>query len=247
MSKYNSQDGQTLVEVIVAIFVLTMALVAGLGLAIYANSRNLNNRNLIIATNLAREGIETARIARDTNWLAAEDPTPTGQNAPVDDLYTQAGGCSYGSGNSNRRPCYPEAFVLPYDLTARTDWRATLDLNNSNSPNLILRWQTTGGESMLMCLDPNTGLYSHSNSCTLSNFNFARQVTIANNTSSPFTSASSNPTSSSGHSPEKIITSTVVWRGKGCAAVTNASSITSVPGPCKIQIVERLSNWKDYR
>ncbi|MBX4187900.1 MAG: type II secretion system GspH family protein [Candidatus Doudnabacteria bacterium] len=238
MKRNKKQSGQTLVEVIVAIFILTMALVSGVGLAIYSNSRNLNNRNLIIATNLAREGIETARILRDSNWLAAEDETPTGQNANVDDLYTQNGGCTYSNGN---RPCYPEAFTLPADLTARNDWRVLFDINTQD---VTLDWRN-GSENMLLCLT--NGIYMHSASCTLSNFQFARQIVITNNTVAPYTTSSGTPNNTTGHSPEKIVTAIVVWNGKGCALITDGNDIRNVAGPCKIQMTERITNWKDYR
>ena len=63
-------DGQTLIETIVAIFVLTTGLAAGLGLAIYAFGASSEIVERITATGLAREGIEVIRSKRDSNWLA---------------------------------------------------------------------------------------------------------------------------------------------------------------------------------
>lgn len=64
------QNGQSLIETIVAIFVLTTGLTSGLSLAIYAFGASANIVEQITATGLAREGIETIRRFRDSNWLA---------------------------------------------------------------------------------------------------------------------------------------------------------------------------------
>lgn len=61
--------GQTLIETVVAIFLLTTGIIGGLGLAIFAIGASDVTLNQIIATNLAREGIEVVRNIRDTNWL----------------------------------------------------------------------------------------------------------------------------------------------------------------------------------
>lgn len=63
------QSGQTLIETIVAIFVLTSGLSAGLALAIFAFGSASDISERITATGLAREGIEGVRRLRDSNWL----------------------------------------------------------------------------------------------------------------------------------------------------------------------------------
>ncbi len=240
----HSQSGQTMIEVIIALFMLTMALVAGLGLAIYSNSRNVNNRNQLIATNLAREGIEGVRILRDTNWLAAEDPTPTGGtiNAGVDDLDPS---CNFGGGVF--LPCYPEAFGDPYDLQSsnnNNDYRLVMTGNGRN-PYLTLDTRN-GQETYLLCL-MGDGSYRHS-TCSAAQAQFARRVSITTgNTSAPFTNDHNNPSASNGHSPEKIVTSVVIWKGKGCVDFPSNVVPTTFNTPCKVTVVERLTNWKDYR
>jgi Tfp pilus assembly protein PilV len=66
------QSGQTLIETIAAIFILTMALTAGLGLTIYVLSHSKTTLDEIVATNLAREGIDVVKNMRDTNWLESD-------------------------------------------------------------------------------------------------------------------------------------------------------------------------------
>ena len=65
-----SSSGQTLIETIVAIFILTTGLASGLALAVYSFGASTDIAEQIVATGLAREGIEAARGKRDSNWIA---------------------------------------------------------------------------------------------------------------------------------------------------------------------------------
>src|SRR3989338_2611226 len=65
----NCQSGQTLIETVVAIFILASGLSAGLALAVFAFSSTSNNAERVVATSLAREGVEVIRRMRDSNWL----------------------------------------------------------------------------------------------------------------------------------------------------------------------------------
>lgn len=69
MEKINRQQGQTLVETMVAVFILVMGITAAAGLAIYSlNATSLVNKQ-VAAMGLAREGVEALKNMRDTNWL----------------------------------------------------------------------------------------------------------------------------------------------------------------------------------
>lgn len=71
MEKINRQQGQTLVETMVAVFILVMGITAAAGLAIYSlNATSLVNKQ-VAAMGLAREGVEALKNMRDTNWLQA--------------------------------------------------------------------------------------------------------------------------------------------------------------------------------
>jgi prepilin-type N-terminal cleavage/methylation domain-containing protein len=67
-----NEQGFTLIELMIALAVFTIGIVAALSLALanYNNSRD--NLDKIVASNLAREGIELIRNVRDSNWLRAE-------------------------------------------------------------------------------------------------------------------------------------------------------------------------------
>ena len=64
------ENGQTLIETIVAIFIMTTGLSSGLALAVYSFGASTEIAEQIVATGLAREGIEAARSFRDSNWMA---------------------------------------------------------------------------------------------------------------------------------------------------------------------------------
>src|SRR5690349_15867683 len=95
LTRQNSESGQTLIETLAAIFVLTMAIVAALSLAINILSTTNLNQNQIVATNLAREGVELIRMIRDTNWLS--------DDASGDNNYTLQNCSDVGS------LCYPKS------------------------------------------------------------------------------------------------------------------------------------------
>ena len=101
--KFRSQAGQTLIETIVAIFVLTMSLLTSLGLTIYVLANSDKNTNEIIATNLAREGVEVVRMMRDTNWLGLDALANRVSPSAIPEAKLQA--CS----DIGNKLCYPYA------------------------------------------------------------------------------------------------------------------------------------------
>ncbi len=64
-----NQSGQTLIETLVAAFILVMGITAALGLATYSLNATSNIRHQTVGLGLAREGIEVVKNMRDTNWL----------------------------------------------------------------------------------------------------------------------------------------------------------------------------------
>ncbi|MBU1131852.1 type II secretion system GspH family protein [Patescibacteria group bacterium] len=77
--KKNNEKGQTLLEAMLAVTVISIVLVGFLSRSSfnYAVSRETFDRN--IAVNLARESIEAVRSIRDSNWLKG-CPDPSGSN-----------------------------------------------------------------------------------------------------------------------------------------------------------------------
>ena len=65
-----ARSGQSLVEVIIALAIISSAVVAALTLTVSSLSAQKSNEGWVIGGNLAREGIEVVRNMRDSNWLA---------------------------------------------------------------------------------------------------------------------------------------------------------------------------------
>ena len=67
---FNNQ-GISILEVIVAILIITIGMVGVLSLVIQNVEAQYINKNILIATGLAQEGLELVRNVRDLNWLTA--------------------------------------------------------------------------------------------------------------------------------------------------------------------------------
>lgn len=64
------QSGFSIMEIVVAIFIITMGLVGVLSLINQNIQVEYINKNNLIASQLAQEGLELVRNIRDNNWLA---------------------------------------------------------------------------------------------------------------------------------------------------------------------------------
>ncbi len=69
--------GFTILELIVAIFIVITGLVAAASLMTYSISAVIIGKSQIIATSLAQEGLEVVRNIRDNNWHCIADPDCT--------------------------------------------------------------------------------------------------------------------------------------------------------------------------
>lgn len=78
MYKKHGQQGQTIIEAVVATFMIVVALGATLSLAVIAIRTARDSRDKVVATNLAREAVEAVRALRDTNWLHGDMASNTG-------------------------------------------------------------------------------------------------------------------------------------------------------------------------
>ncbi len=64
--------GQTLIELLAAFAIIASGLMAVMGLVISNRTLSQANADRLVATNLAREGLELVREMRDSNWLAGQ-------------------------------------------------------------------------------------------------------------------------------------------------------------------------------
>ncbi|NCQ16134.1 hypothetical protein GW814_00575, partial [Candidatus Falkowbacteria bacterium] len=64
---FNNQ-GISILEVIVAILIITIGMIGVMSLVIQNVEAQYINKNILIASGLAQEGLELARNTRDLNW-----------------------------------------------------------------------------------------------------------------------------------------------------------------------------------
>jgi prepilin-type N-terminal cleavage/methylation domain-containing protein len=96
------EGGFTLMEVIVAVAVITTAIVGAMALVSFSVSSISLNKSKITATNLAQEGLEIVRNIRDSNWLADKKTPDTWQD---------------GLGAGNYRAQYNQLGLLSFSST----------------------------------------------------------------------------------------------------------------------------------
>lgn len=96
-----TSKGETLLEVIIALLVVTMGCATATTLIILAINANVFNRDSLVAVNLAQEGIEYMRNLRDSNWITYSadkshcwnmKPDSTVCITPFDNLLKEANG-----------------------------------------------------------------------------------------------------------------------------------------------------------
>ena len=163
------EAGQTLIETIIAIFVLVTALTSSLGLAVYVFSSSSLSQNEITASNLAREGIEVVRMMRDSNWLAADASSDTSFNLTS---------CADISG----KLCYPKAYIGPaYNLGSGNE-RVVFDSSTGT-------WTLDSTVAYDLYLDATSRTYT---STAGTNPVFARMINVTFNSASPYTNQNSN-------------------------------------------------------
>ncbi len=248
MNKNNFQKGQSLIETIAAIFILTMALTTVIGVTIYALSKSNVSQKEIVATNLAREGIDVLRMMRDTNWMAGDvgganysldvDCGTTPPNGNTGLPQTGQGGASENP--MNNKTCYPQWMDGPTYNFDPNSWSGANDarvrLDTPSSVSWILE-TVNGSRRYHMCIEA-TGEIRHSNACdNNTNPPYARRIQISSaNTASPYTR----------RNPQLRVVSTVVWQDKKCPSIVNADPV-SLNTSCKVVTEEFLTNWKDYQ
>lgn len=140
------ESGQSLVEMIVAIAIILTGLIGALALAISNLSGSTEAGTRVIATNLAREGIDVVRNIRDTNWLSNLD-WDNGLHSGADD-YTAIAVFNPATG----------AWQLKFEPSAIGDAEAKLYLDLEDSDLYLQDTSSPGGietsYARLLTLDP---------------------------------------------------------------------------------------------
>lgn len=253
------QSGQTLIETMSAVFILIMGVTAALGLAIYANSSSTMISKQIIATGLAREGVEAVKNMRDTNWLkqavidktcynfASSTPSGVGPAPATCPGLPTTAACCYtqwltepgcaGSGND-------KGFCInPGIGPTQTNYSLTIE-KDPTKKNWVL---TSGGSTPIYMFSGNDwsivgflGLYKDSSSAGYVATEYYRQVTLS--TLGANSSGFYDPNIFTGVGPRLEVTSRVWWADKKCPATATWPGY----GKCSVEIKGYLTNWKNY-
>jgi type II secretory pathway pseudopilin PulG len=231
-----NQHGQTLIETVVAVFILVMGISAALGLANYSLNATTDIRKQIIAMGLAREGIEAVKNMRDSNWLQAPISTTCWNFTSSDATGTcypywldpgQAGADGYGLDPGAYQNIYP--YVIYYDVNSPETafWYLTYRAANNNY-----------GLNYDSSANPSRGIYSAYTPTSAANAtsDYARKITLQlDHSVAPF-----NQDATTG--PRLKVTSYVWWKGKSCPI----SEDVPANSKCVIKLETYLTNWKDY-
>ena len=233
----DSQKGQTLIETVVAVFIMIMGIVSALGLAIYSLNASSNISKQIIAVGLAREGVEVVKNMRDTNWLkdtlsttCYDYPSVTKSASCYEGWLNPARGTDFGLAS----PSDLKDYSINFDGTSSLLW----ELNPASVPQNI---------EFGLNYDPaaENGFY-YSVTAEKSNSDFYRKITIEKIVDyAPYDFG--NPAY---NYPLLIVTSQVWWKDKGCPVIENEEAPPSYDDvqntKCLITLKMYLTNWKNY-
>lgn len=216
LKKVQNQSGQTLIETLVACFVLVMGISAALGLANYSLRATTGIKQQIIAMGLAREGLEVVKNMRDTNWLKVPYSTDcynfsTGDSTGIcyRDWLKAQGGFDIQPGNYSL--VFQSKTDVPWTLV-NTDTDFGLDI--SSDPGVI--YQAKSGLT-----------------ATASNSGFARKITITEERFPPFDQDIGGRIK---------VSSQVWWSGKDCELTEQPGTDKS----CSLTLETYLTNWRVF-
>jgi len=249
-SIFNFQSGQTLIETMVALFILTMGVSSAIGLALYAFSTSNAVTRQIIATGIAREGIEAVKNMRDTNWLADslsvngcyDFATGTANAANCYSHWLNQTFCIDPTNNAGSN-CSGNVTTMGYAIGLSPSFGQTGDLwniyrqDNGNSDYGMTFNATNSNGAGFYTQDGNTV-------CSLSGTNsYCRKIIITRNSgSSPYNKDVGGLLT---------VQSRVWWADKKCPAVNDWDETAvpaKIPSPaCRVELDTYLTNWKNYQ
>ncbi len=237
--------GQTLIETLAAVFILAMGITAAVGLAIYAYNTSGGVVKQIIATGLAREGLEAVRNMRDLNWL--QDTLVT--NGCYDfvsgleeaSCYKNWLGTSSSGGSSLPYCINPSSGTSGCDgAVATANYSLGYNAFSSASTLWSLQRQTTPNYGMTF--DPSNstnGFYTSNGATSCANgagmSDYCRKIVI--------TKISNQAPYNQDDGPLLEVQSQVWWVDRNCP---RASDFSGAPVTCRVELDTYLTNWKNF-
>ncbi len=224
-------SGQTLIETLAALFILVMGVTAATGLAIYSFNASTSINKQIVATGLAREGVEAIKNMRDTNWLKIGSPDTNCYN--------------YASSTAYNAKCYKSwldpSGSIGYDITGTGVKSLRLSLNPSINDSIWTIKSDDGNWGLNFDSNMSGGVFNGfytipniSSGLTHGSSGFYRQIVLTEDTSGNYSWAEYH---------RLIVESRVWWIDKRCPK----SAIWPGLGKCSISLVTNLTNWKNYQ
>lgn len=221
--RFTNNAGQTLVETVVGIFVLTIGISTALGLAVSMFNASTSAVKQVVGAGLAREGVEAIFNIRATNWLKG-NLVSTCWNYPSS---TSDAVCHQDWLNPGTSGSYNISAAGSYTVDQNTTgndaqnyW--TLNVQGA-SPNYRLYYDAAAS----------TGVLYKTSAASAVPSDYYREIVIALETPSYYQATIGN---------RLKITSRVWWNDKGCP--TSATWPSS--GKCRIELVTYLTNWRNY-
>jgi len=240
------QTGQTIIETVVAIFILVSGIAAAVGLAIFALSSSENVTKQMIAVGLAREGVEGVKNMRDTNWLrdtlTSDCYNPaTGQNdATCYKNWLGTGGAplpfcidpTSNLGNCNGVGSPTMEYYLGFDPAILDFWDLERQITTDNYG---INFNSNISDVTFK------GFYSPSDATTGSSVFFRKIILFEEDGVSQYGSGAGNPFNKN-TGPRVLVRAQVWWTDKKCP-----ESLTwPGTGKCSVELQTYLTNWKYY-
>ena len=246
-------DGQSLIETLAALFILVTGVSAAVGLAVYALNSSTGILKEIVATGLAREGLEAVRNMRDTNWLKDSvdidgchdfvSGSPNQDNCYKnwlgDQNMTIVPFCINPS-NGNPSKCLGNAatknYALGFNYTSANFWNLIRQDGSDKNYGLNFDGQNSG----------NSGFYSPGSGITCATASgkaeYCRKIIITKLTSAPYDQDTG---------PLVKVQSRVWWVDKKCPRISDWDEVASPqplipPVSCRVELDSYLTNWKNY-
>ena len=234
------EQGQTIIETVVGIFIMTMGITAALGLATFSLHASTNIIKQLVGMGLAREGIESVKNMRDSNWLwdslttgCYDYPTATLNAAPCYSHWLSTlgpGGYNINPGGGGSQP-----YRIYFDAAAQnnpTKSNYYWNIQPANPTKYGMDYDATGGDNGLY-FTPNGG----ADPGQPDGFGtyYYRKITLSLVNSNPYGVDSSLNLLK--------VESDVWWTDKRCP---KSSTFPGV-GPCGVQLTMYLTNWKNYQ
>lgn len=128
-SALNSSRGFTLIEALVALVILTLALVPALIFASSLSATTSVAKNNLVAINLAQEGVEVVRALRDINWFN----NSAFNNGLDDGIYRVEWNSNFLIALETNPPLKVNNGLYNYSAGTDTIFQRTITLTNVNS------------------------------------------------------------------------------------------------------------------